>query len=135
MGFILDFDAKHRILRVTLEGQLTDTILLGSYVAAAGYVASHPPCRGIVDFSAVTNFEVSSAGLRQLAEHAPAFPAASMRVLVAPSDFLYGMMRMFQIVGEEVRPNLHVVRTMDEAYRLLRVKSPEFGPMNLDKTG
>lgn len=129
MGFVLEFDAESRILRVTLEGRLTDTILLASYEAAAGYVASHPPCRGIVDFSGVTNFEVSSAGMRQLATSAPAFPTASMRVLVAPSDFLFGMMRMFQILGEKTRPNLHVVHTIDEAYRLLQVESPEFGPV------
>jgi len=36
------------------------------------------------------------------------------------------MMRMFQMLGEPTRPDLHVVRTMDEAYRLLRVESPEF---------
>jgi len=130
MGFVLDFDAKNKILRVTLEGLLTDAILLGSYAAAAGYVASHPPCRGIVDFSGVTNFEVSSAGMQQLAERAPAFPTASMRVLVAPRDVSYGMVRMFQILGEKTRPNLHVVHTMDEAYRLLQVESPEFGPIS-----
>jgi len=130
MGFVLDFDVKNKILRVTLEGRLTDTILLGSYVAAAGCVASHPPFRCIVDFSGVTNFEVSSAGMRQLAERAPAFPTSYMRVLVAPRELSYGMARMFQILGEKTRPNLHVVHTMDEAYRLLQVESPEFGPIS-----
>jgi len=40
------------------------------------------------------------------------------------------MMRMLQILSEESRPELHVVRTMDEAYRLLLVKSPEFSPVS-----
>jgi len=135
MGFVLDFDARNKILRVTLEGRLTDAILLGSYAAAAGWVASHPPCRGIVDFSEVTKFEVSSGAMKELAKSAPAFPAASMRVLVAPRDVSYGMVRMFQILGETNRPNMQVVRTMDEAHRLLRIESPEFGPINLGKTG
>jgi len=135
MGFVLDFDARNKILRVTLEGRLTDAILLGSYTAAAGYVESHPPCRGIVDFSGVTTFEVSSDAMRELAGRAPAFPAEDMRILVAPRDHIYGMTRMFQILGERTRPNMHVVHTMDEAYRLLRMESPEFGPINLGKTG
>jgi hypothetical protein len=135
MGFVLDFDGRNKILRVTLEGRLTDAILLGSHAAAAGYVASHPPCRGIVDFSEVTEFEVSSFAMRELANSAPAFPTASMRVLVAPRDVSYGMVRMFQILGEKNRPKLHVVRTMNEAYRLLRMESPEFGPIDLGKTG
>jgi len=130
LGFVLDFDARNQILRVTLEGRLTDAILLGSYAAASGYAASHPPCRGIVDFSEVTKFEVSSGAMLELANSAPAFPAATMRVLVAPRDISYGMVRMFQILGETKRPNMHVVRTMDEAYRLLCVESPEFGPIS-----
>jgi hypothetical protein len=52
-----------------------------------------------------------------------------MRVVVAPQDFLFGMMRMLQILSEEARPELHVVRTLDEAYRLLRIESPEFSPI------
>lgn len=129
MGFVLDFDARNKVLRVTLEGKLTDAVLLGSYAAAARYVASHPPCRGIVDFSEVTKFEVSSGAMMQLAKSAPAFPTASVRILVAPKDVSFGMARMFQMLGETSRPNLRVVRTMDEACRLLCVESPEFGPV------
>jgi hypothetical protein len=127
VAFALDFDAKNNILRVTLEGRLTDEILLDSYTTAAGYVASHPPCRGIVDFSGVTKFEVSSGAMRELAGKAPAFPEANMRVLVAPRDSSYGMVRMFQILGEKKRPNMHVVRTLEEGYGLLGVEAPEFG--------
>ena len=52
-----------------------------------------------------------------------------MRVAVAPQDLLFGMIRMLQIRSEKTRPELHVVRTMDEAYRLLLVESPEFSPV------
>lgn len=78
----------------------------------------------------MTNFEVSSDAIRQVAAAPPAFPPAYMRVLVVPKAIIYGMARMFQILGEKTRPDLHVVRTMDEAYRLLRVESPEFGPVS-----
>lgn len=49
MGFVLVFDAKNNILRVTVEGRLTDAIMSDGYGAAARYVLSHPPCRGIID--------------------------------------------------------------------------------------
>ena len=32
-------------------------------------------------------------------------------------------------LGELTRPDFQVVRTLDEAYRLLRVESPELGPI------
>jgi hypothetical protein len=130
MGFVMDFDAKNNILRGTLEGPLTGAILLDSYDAATRYTASHPPCRGLWDFSKVTaNADISSAIIRQVVGKSPIIPAGYMRVIVAPQDFLFGMMRMLQILSEEARPELHVVRTIDEAYRLLRVESPEFSPI------
>jgi hypothetical protein len=130
MGFVLEFDAKNNILRGTLEGQVTDAILLAGYAAAARYATSHPPCRGLWNFLEVTKFEVSSHAIRQLVARSPIIPTGYIRVIVASQDHLFGTMRMLQILSEESRPELHVVRTMDEAYRLLLVKSPEFSPVS-----
>ena len=130
MGFVMDFDARNKILRVTLEGRVTDAILLDAYATAARYVASHGPCRAIADVSGVTKFGASSSAIRELAGSTPVIPTGYMRVFVAPRDSMYGMVRMFQILTELTRPDLHVVRTMDEAYRLLRVESPEFSPIS-----
>ncbi len=130
MALLVEFDAKNNILRGTLDGRMTGAILLDFYTRAAKYMASRPPCRGILDFSKVTHFEVSSAAIRQVAAAPPAFPAGYLRVLVIPRDVIYGLARMFQILTEETRPELRVVRTMDEAYRLLEVTSPEFRPVN-----
>lgn len=130
MGFVMEFDARNNILRGTLRGRLTDAILLDYYEAAAAYTTSHPPCRCIWDFSEVTNFDVSSDAIRQVAGKSPLIPAGYMRVIVAPQDFLFGMMRMLQILSENTRPDLHVVRTLGEAYRLLLVESPEFSPVS-----
>jgi hypothetical protein len=129
MGFALDFNAKNNVLRVRLEDQLTDAILLEAYATAARYVAAHAPCHGIFDASQVTKFDVSSNAVRELAQSSPVIPAGYMRVFVAPLDSIYGMARMFQILGEFTRPDFHIVRTTDEAYRLLRVESPEFSPV------
>jgi hypothetical protein len=130
MGFVLDFDARNNILRVTLEDPMTDEILLDAYATAARYVASRAPCCGIWEASAVTQFKVSNDVIRTLAKSSPIIPPGYKRVVVAPHDLLYGMMRMFQILGEDTRPDLHVVRTLDEAYQLLHVRSPEFGPVS-----
>lgn len=130
MAIVVDFDARNNILRATLEGRMTRGILLDLYAAATEYMASHPPCRGILDFSRVTGFEVSNEAIRQVAASPPAFPAGYMVVLVTPKAFMYGLARMFQILSEKTRPDLQVVRTMNEAHRLLQVKSPEFRPVS-----
>lgn len=130
MGFFMEFDARNNILRLTLEGRVTDAILLDAYATAARYVASHVPCRGIGDVTQATTFEVSATTVRKLALSAPVIPAGYTRVFVAPQDSVYGMVRMFQTLGESTRPDFHAVRTMDEAYRLLRLESPEFSPVS-----
>jgi hypothetical protein len=130
VGFVMDFDARNNLLRVTLEGRLTDAILLDAYATVARYVASRGACRGLVDISGVTKFDVSSNAVRELTRRSPAIPKGYMRVMVAPLDSMYGMVRMFQILTELTRPELHVVRTIDEAYLLLRVESPEFTPVS-----
>jgi hypothetical protein len=132
MGFISEFDAKNNIPRGTIEGPVTDGLPLDYYGAAARYTASHPPCSGLRDFSKVAagHLEVSSDTIRQWVERPPIITAGYMRAVVAPQDFLFGMMRMLEILSQEARPELHVVRTMDEAYRLLLVESPEFTLVN-----
>ncbi|MGB8011674.1 MAG: hypothetical protein WCF68_08675 [Terriglobales bacterium] len=130
MNIVVEFDAKNNILRATLEGPMTGALLLELYAAAVKYMASHPPCRGILDLSKITDFEVSSEAIRQVAAAPPALPGGYMRVLVVPQIFIFGLARMFQILGEKTRPELQVVRTMDEAYYLLGVEFPDFHPVS-----
>jgi hypothetical protein len=49
-----------------------------------------------------------------------AFAPESMRVIVAPGGFLFGMARMYQMVAD--RQNFHVVKTRAEGMKLLGVK-------------
>ena len=83
---------------------------------------------GILDFSAVTDFALSSNLLRQLAKQEPCIPDPTDRpgVIVVPQTHAFGLARMFQIMGETTRPLLHVVHTLDEAFAKLGVQSPPF---------
>jgi hypothetical protein len=130
MNIVVDFDAKNNVLRGTLQGAMTGAILLDFYARGSEYVASRPPCRGILDFSEVTDFEVSGDAIRQVAAAPPAFAPGYVRVFVIPQLFIYGLARMFQILGEKTRPELQVVRTMDEAFHLLGVEHPDFQPVS-----
>jgi hypothetical protein len=132
VNVVLEFDEKNNILRGTLEGSMTGAALLDFYARGTQYLASRPPCRGILDFSKVTDFEVSADAIRQVAAAPPVFPGGYMRILVIPQVFIYGLARMFQILSEKTRPELQVVRSMEEAYHLLGVESPEFYPVGTE---
>jgi hypothetical protein len=51
------------------------------------------------------------------------------RIIVAPTPYLFGMSRMFQILGESKRPMLQVLSSTDEAYAQLDIAKPEFKPL------
>jgi hypothetical protein len=127
MPYYFEFDPKNRILRGRFEGPLTDELLKEYYGVAGGYFKRTGARAGITDLSAVNSFEVSPQTIRELASAPPAildreFP----RFIVAPSPPIFGMARMFELGGQDTRPNLHVVRTMKEVCVILGVTDPKF---------
>jgi hypothetical protein len=130
LPYHFEFDATNRILRGRLEGHITDDILKEFYRMVEKYAAQTDPCAGIVDMSAVTALEVSPETIRGLASLAPAMPDASRhRFIVSPSPSVFGMARMFQLLGEKTQPNLHVVHLPEEVWTFLGIQEPQFERM------
>ena len=125
MGYFFDFDPVNKILRCSRRGRVTDALLFEVYSEAQRLLESRSPCRGIDDLSAVTEFAVSADTIKKLADKS-SFSLLEVLVIVAPQAHLYGMSRMYSILTEATR-RVQVVRTMEEAYSLLGVSSPQFG--------
>ncbi len=125
-----EFDSTNRILRGWFEGRVTDEELKSFYPIAADCVTRTGPRAAITDFSLVSSFEASSQAIRDLANSDPVLPDPSLdRFIVAPSDHIFGMARMFQLQGERTRPNLHVVRTLKDVWNFLRIQETQFKPI------
>jgi hypothetical protein len=124
MVVCFEFAEAEGVLRVTLSGEITDDAVMELWSKGRGIVESFPACKSIVDLSGLTHFNVSTSTIMKLAmSHSPDLPT---RVYVATKDVVYGSTRMFQALSENTRKNVHVVRTLDEAYKLLGVESPKF---------
>jgi hypothetical protein len=134
MDLIIDVDARNNIIRVSIEGRLTDAILKHTYETARNSAALYEQCRCLIDVSRVGEMDVSSDTVRQVAQ-LPKPVVISMGILVAPKEYSYAMGRMFQIHSERTWPNFHVVHTTDEAYRLLGVQVADFIPVSWAKAG
>ncbi len=130
MGFSLSFDKQNYVLRLAFEERLTDADLLDAYAFLRRYFTSNPPCVSILDYSSVQVSDLSIQTVRHLTTLPRAMANGFLRINVAPSDVVYGLARMFQILSEEGRPELRVVRTMDEACALLEVESLDFQPLS-----
>jgi hypothetical protein len=131
MAFVFDFDPAHQILRSTFSGRVDDEDLLNHQRMGLLLVTSLDPHFAIIDLSAADPFEATPDGMRKLAKLPPPMPQMDRpRVVIAPSDLEFGMARIFAIEGETTRPNLHVVRSMREAWAILGVEMEEakFGP-------
>jgi hypothetical protein len=128
MTFRVEFDPKNRILLRRIEGPLTEESLEPIYLAGEKYWAALTPRAEIVDFSCVTEVSISTERIRQLARQQPALPEMTNlpRIAVAPTTADFGLARMFQIVGENKRPLLQVVHTIEEAFAILGIQSPHF---------
>jgi hypothetical protein len=127
MGFFLEFDATNNTVKLTFEATVTTAdIGGGAYSALRDFVATRPPCKGIADFSHVTVVEVADHIIRDRAKLPPAMSGGQLFVIVAPRDHVYGLSRMFATLAEQTRPHVQVVRTMDDAYRMLGIASPQF---------
>ena len=126
MGCSFEFDPVNNILRYCWEGELTDELLLEGDAAGRRLLAARALCRGIQDFSRVTTVGASSGTIKRIASRPPAHGLGQAVVFVAPKDVVYGLSRMFVALGEESRPRANVVRTMEEAYHLLQVDTPQF---------
>ena len=133
MAFAFDFDPIHQILRSTFSGRVSDEDLLDHQRMVVLLATSLDPRFGVADLSGADPFEATSDGMRDLAKLPPAMPHADRpRVIIAPSDYAFGMMHIFEVEGETTRPNLHVVRSESEAWAILGVKMEEvkFGPIS-----
>jgi len=131
MPYFFDFDLTNGILRCRLGGLVSDSLLQEFFDVGSQYARRTHPTSGVVDLSEVTSLEVSSETIRLIAKSAPVLDDPDLqRVVIAPTPHLFGMMRMFAVQGEEIRPNLHVVRTEKEAWAILVVQDPQFTPID-----
>jgi hypothetical protein len=131
MPYTFDFAPSEGILRCIFDGIVTDDSLQEYYGTAATLIKRLQPRSAITDFSPVTSFEASSETIQKLARSAPVMTDDSApRFIVAPSAHMFGMARMFQLVGEHRRAALRVVRSTQEVYAALGVKEPCYEPIS-----
>jgi hypothetical protein len=73
----------------------------------------------LTDLTEVTEYKISTTELKELVRTNDPFDPTARRIVVAPTNFLFGMVRMYEMSGD-LHPRLTAVRTMDEAISLLQ---------------
>jgi hypothetical protein len=140
MAYQLLFDEARRLLLVRFTGPLGRADLEALNADTSAFVVQHGGCDGIIDFSAVTNVDLSVDYLRALGQRSRVM-AGFRRVVVAPQPEMFGLARLYGLHQDNRGADQPLVfRTLAEAYASLEVDSPSFEPVSLlpaspDRTG
>ena len=126
MSYHFEFDSRNRLLLAVAHGRVDDSEMRELYFGIQKRKDEDRALTCIIDFTGVTDLDVRSDTIRGLANMPPNFEDPTIRAAVAPTDFLFGIARMFQAQGADTREQLCIVRTLNEALVLLGVESPQF---------
>jgi hypothetical protein len=130
MAYHFHFDADNRIILCTFEGDFTDWEMFGAVdTFRNSYWPRYGSAHVIGDHTRTTNVSITADGVRRIVRLTPMVPDGRVVVSVCPQDALYGMIRMYQLRSIDTQPHMRVVRTMDEALKLIGVQSPQFSPV------
>jgi hypothetical protein len=131
MGDALLFDPVSRVLLFRMGESLTPITVGRMMAAVRAFAARHGPCPGILDLSAVVDVDLPSDFVKALANR-PAALAGQRRVLVAPTDLLFGICRMFGAHQDATGDSPQIVRSLPDAYRLLGIDDVDFRRVGIE---
>jgi hypothetical protein len=126
MGFRVNFDRTNAILLLSIDGAVTDKLMLEGYELLRSCRKHFGECNYILDYTDATDISLSKETVREIAERPPNLSPTTFQVIVAPQDTMYKLARAFQSESYKTRRGFEVVRTMDEALKLLEAKPPTF---------
>lgn len=121
-----EFDYEHRILLIVMEGDIDGQEIWEIDKNMRERIVRMKPGAGISDLSGVAAFNVPSHIMRSAALQDPPFPADTPRFIVAPTDLLFGMSRMYELVANRPAGRLQVVRSRAEALNAIGAQNPKF---------
>jgi hypothetical protein len=125
-----EFDSEHKILRLVLEGEIEGDEFLRLNAEIHAHAQHLRPLAGITDGTDIANFKITTQVLRTAALQGSPYPDATPRYLIAPTDYLFGLARMYELVGSHTEGKLQVVRKLEEALADLGVTHAKFKPVN-----
>lgn len=102
----------------TFSGTVDDAELLGAYRSLLASPDYDPRVNDLVDMRPVTRFDVTGDAIRDLVRAFSPLDAAMVQTrlaIVAGSDLVFGMARMYELLRSDTPEDIRVFRDMDVA--------------------
>ena len=119
MPVVLKIDPQRRVVHSAFYGKVTDAEFLGHHKRIASDPDFNSQFADIVDFSDVTDPAITESAMAALAANPSLFSSTAIHIVIAPEAVMFRMGAKFKEIAKSSRPNFYVVRTREEAYKLL----------------
>ena len=119
MPVVLKVDPRRRVVYSAFYGKIADSEISGHRSRIVSDPDFHSSFSEIIDFTAVTEASLSESTLAAMASTPSIFDETARHIVVAPADVLFQLAGKYRELARSSRPNFFVVRTREEAYRLL----------------
>jgi hypothetical protein len=122
---VVKIDPQRRVVCSTFYGEVKGEDLLRHRSSIAEDPDFNRDFSEIVDFSDARLGAISANTLRALANTQSLFNESVLHIVVTPGEAAMALARNYQSLAQNTRPNLVVVRSLDEAYEVLKSRSSE----------
>ena len=116
----LQIDHSHRVVTLTITGELSDDGLLSLGDLIEKNPAITPEFSMLIDLRGSSGKSITAAGVRAMATRRLALPPGSRRAVVVPSTLGYGMARMYELLRGEGSGAPRVFMDIEQAHRWIR---------------
>lgn len=124
MSFEYKIDESGNIVFIHFSSILDDNLLLAAFKEIYAAKAYSPAMNQCVDYSDVTELSITRLGVEKLAALCEDFDYLNMEwvtCIVAPDDLVFGYGRMYQIMCDGSNEQIHVVRSIKAAMKILNL--------------
>ncbi len=112
-----EIDEARRIRRQIFKGVITEPVLFAAYNELVSQSDFDPSMADLADMTQVERLDLSTKAVKQLVSmfEAPELQSNSKLAIVAASDHVFGMARMYEILSSNTSEHIRVFRDMAEA--------------------
>lgn len=112
-------DANLRAVHSRYYGNVTLADVLEQRRQMTNHPDFDPDFSLIINLSEATRVSLTAADIQTVARSATPVHRLSRHIFVAPRAEMYGLARMYQAFGEDLHPNVTIVKTFEETKKLL----------------
>jgi len=127
MDYEIDLDPAHSVIRLTVTAETLTVKLSENFQQSLTLVGARGgPYSVILDLLAVKSITVPAGAVADFAYRDKALLGPRTHVAVAKEPSVFGIARMFQLLGDFFGEQYKVVHSLEEAYEILGVRPEDF---------